>query len=67
MTRPQLLVATSFPVHPPRGGGQQRIAGLYAALARLGVDVEIVSLVGHDERGGTRDARARGARDAGAR
>jgi glycosyltransferase involved in cell wall biosynthesis len=53
MTRPRLLVATSFPVHPPRGGGQQRIAGLYAALARLGVDVEIVSLVGFDERGGT--------------
>jgi glycosyltransferase involved in cell wall biosynthesis len=52
MTRPRLLVATSFPVHPPRGGGQQRIAGLYSALARLGVDVEIVSLVGFEERGG---------------
>ncbi len=52
MTRPTLLVATSFAVHPPRGGGQQRIVGLYSALAALGVDVEIVSLVGYKERGG---------------
>ena len=56
MTRPRLLVATSFPVHPPRGGGQQRIAGLYAALAATGVEVDIVSLVAHDERGGIVDA-----------
>jgi glycosyltransferase involved in cell wall biosynthesis len=52
MTRPLLLVATSFQVHPPRGGGQQRIVGLYSALARLGMDVEIVSLVAYDDRGG---------------
>jgi glycosyltransferase involved in cell wall biosynthesis len=52
MTHPRLLVATSFQVHPPRGGGQQRIVGLYTALARLGVDVEIVSLVAYDDRGG---------------
>ncbi len=52
MTRPRLLVATSFPVHPPRGGGQQRVVGLYSALARLGVDVEIVSLAAFEDRGG---------------
>jgi glycosyltransferase involved in cell wall biosynthesis len=52
MTRPKLLVATSFPVHPPRGGGQQRIVGLYSALGTLGVDVEIVALGASEERGG---------------
>ena len=41
---PKLVVATSFPVYPPRGGGQVRIFGLYSALAQLGVDVEIVAL-----------------------
>jgi glycosyltransferase involved in cell wall biosynthesis len=49
---PKLVVATSFPVWPPRGGGQSRIFGLYAALARLGVDVDIVGLVARGERGG---------------
>jgi glycosyltransferase involved in cell wall biosynthesis len=52
--RPRLVVATSFAVWPPRGGGQARIFGLYAALARLGVDVEIVALVARGEHGGTR-------------
>jgi glycosyltransferase involved in cell wall biosynthesis len=52
MRRPKLLVATSFAVHPPRGGGQQRIVGLYSALAALGVDIEIVSLVGFEDRAG---------------
>jgi glycosyltransferase involved in cell wall biosynthesis len=50
--RPKLVVATTFSVHPPRGGGQSRVAGLYGALARLGVDIEIVSLVGRIEREG---------------
>ena len=64
---PKLVVATSFGVHPPRGGGQARVAGLYGALARLGVEVEIVSLVDRTERGGRLDAgagRARAARAA---
>jgi len=52
--RPKLVVATSFPVWPPRGGGQARIFGLYSALARLGVDVDIVTLGARSERGGTR-------------
>jgi len=51
-TRPKLLVAGSFPVFPPQGGGQVRIFGLYSALAARGVDVEIVSLVAVEERGG---------------
>ena len=66
--KPKLVVATSFPIWPPRGGGQSRIFGLYAALARLGVDVDVVALVGRGEHGGTRalapgaatDARAPG-------
>ena len=54
--RPKIVVATSFGVHPPKGGGQSRVAGLYGALARLGVDVEIVSLVGRTDRDGWLDA-----------
>jgi glycosyltransferase involved in cell wall biosynthesis len=50
----KLVVATSFPIWPPRGGGQVRVYGLYAALARLGVDVDIVALVPRGEPGGTR-------------
>jgi glycosyltransferase involved in cell wall biosynthesis len=50
--RPRLVVATSFGVHPATGGGQSRVAGLYGALAGLGVDVDIVSLVGRLERDG---------------
>jgi glycosyltransferase involved in cell wall biosynthesis len=50
----KLVVATSFPVWPPRGGGQTRIFGLYAALARLGVAVDIVSLVARQEHGAKR-------------
>ena len=53
-TAPRLVVATSFPIWPPRGGGQARIFGLYAALARLGVDVDVVALVSRGEPGGTR-------------
>lgn len=48
--RPKLAVATSFPIYPARGGGQTRVLGLYGALAELGVDVDVVCLVAHDER-----------------
>lgn len=51
----KLAVATSFPVDPPRSGGQQRIHGLYSALARLGVEAEIVALVDRMARGGVRE------------
>ena len=52
--RSKIVVATSFPIWPPRGGGQSRIFGLYAALARLGVDVDVVALVARQEHGGVR-------------
>jgi glycosyltransferase involved in cell wall biosynthesis len=41
--RPKLAVAVSFPVHPPRGGGQVRVFGLYRELARV-YDIELVTL-----------------------
>ena len=47
---PKLTVATTFPIHPARGGGQTRVVGLYGALAALGVEVDVVSLVPHGER-----------------
>ena len=47
----KLVVATSFGVHPPKGGGQSRVAGLYGALADLGVEIAIVSLVDRSQRG----------------
>ena len=42
-TRPKLVVTSTFPVHPPRGGGQLRCHYLYGALTHA-LDVEIVSL-----------------------
>jgi len=51
---PRLTIATSFPIFPPRGGGQRRVSGLYGALAKQGVEVEIVSLVSHGSRAGPR-------------
>jgi len=48
----KLTVATSFSVFPPRGGGQARVYGLYAALAATGVEVDVVALVGRAARGG---------------
>lgn len=45
-----LVVATSFPIHPALGGGQQRVQGLYGAAAREGVTVDVVALVPFGER-----------------
>ncbi len=45
--RPSLVVAVTFPVFPPRGGGQQRIFHLYRNLARY-MDVTIITLGYHD-------------------
>jgi glycosyltransferase involved in cell wall biosynthesis len=50
----KLTVATSFTIHPPRGGGQQRIFHLYGALARRGFVVEIVTLAVRGERAARR-------------
>ena len=46
--RRKLAVATTFPIFPPRGGGQARVFHLYRHLARF-FDVEIVSLCNHGE------------------
>ena len=48
----KLTVVTSFPIFPPAGGGQQRVLGLYSAVARRGVRVEVVALADRDARGG---------------
>lgn len=50
----KITVVTSFPIHPPRGGGQQRIFGLYSALARRGVEVDVVALVNAEQTAATR-------------
>jgi glycosyltransferase involved in cell wall biosynthesis len=42
--KPKLTVATSYPIVPARGGGQQRVLGLYGAAAARGVDVDVVAL-----------------------
>lgn len=41
--RRRIVVATTFPVFPPLGGGQSRVFNLYRCIARVH-DVEIVSL-----------------------
>jgi glycosyltransferase involved in cell wall biosynthesis len=43
--RSKIVVAVTFPVFPPRGGGQSRVFHLYRNLAQL-MDVEIVSFGG---------------------
>jgi glycosyltransferase involved in cell wall biosynthesis len=55
MTDRKLTVATSFPVWPPRGGGQQRVVGLYRGLAREGVAVDVVALADHRTRPAVRE------------
>jgi glycosyltransferase involved in cell wall biosynthesis len=44
-TKPKLTVATTFPIFPPRGGGQSRVYHLYRYLAPSWT-VEIVSFAG---------------------
>lgn len=51
----KLTVATSYPIHPARGGGQQRVLGLYRALAAHGVAVDVVALTDLEDRPVTRD------------
>lgn len=41
--RPRLVVAATFPVHPPVGGGQIRAAHLYRGLSER-FDIELVTL-----------------------
>lgn len=49
--RPRLVMASTFAVHPPFGGGQIRCAALARSLA-VSFDVEIVSLGARDSRPG---------------
>jgi glycosyltransferase involved in cell wall biosynthesis len=55
MSLPRLTVATSFPVFPPRGGGQQRVFELYRALAGLGFEIDVVTLADRHARAGRRE------------
>lgn len=46
--RRQITVATTFPIYPPRGGGQSRIFHLYRQLA-ADFDVEIISFTDYGQ------------------
>ena len=48
-SRKKLALACTFPVYPPRGGGQARIYHLFKGLTEL-YDIEIVSFTNHGER-----------------
>lgn len=50
--RPRLVVAATYPIHPPLGGGQVRAAQLYRGLSEF-FDVELVTLAGPETSGGT--------------
>jgi glycosyltransferase involved in cell wall biosynthesis len=46
--RRKMVVAVTFPIHPPRGGGQARIYHLYREWSK-NLDITIVSLTGSSE------------------
>jgi glycosyltransferase involved in cell wall biosynthesis len=46
--RPKLTLATTFPIYPPRGGGQSRVFHLYRNLASE-FDVDIISFSDFDQ------------------
>lgn len=46
--RKKLTVAATFPVYPPRGGGQSRVYNLYRHLAQWW-DIDLVTLTGPDD------------------
>jgi glycosyltransferase involved in cell wall biosynthesis len=46
--RQKIVVAVTFPIYPPRGGGQSRIYNLYKELARH-YDITLVTLTDHSE------------------
>ena len=46
--RPKLTVATTFPVFPPRGGGQSRVYHLYRHLAKVW-DIDLVTFTEYGE------------------
>jgi glycosyltransferase involved in cell wall biosynthesis len=55
MNRPRLTVATSYTIHPPRGGGQQRVFELYRALGALGWEVDVIALADRGAYAGARE------------
>ena len=48
--RKKITLATTYPIYPPRGGGQNRIFYLYKELANY-FDIELISLTGEDDAG----------------
>jgi len=48
--RKKITVATTYPIYPPRGGGQNRVYYLYRELAKT-FDIEIISLANENETG----------------
>jgi len=46
--KPKITVTTTFPIYPPRGGGQSRIYHLYRNLASE-FEIEIVSFGDHGQ------------------
>jgi glycosyltransferase involved in cell wall biosynthesis len=42
--REKIVVVSTFPIYPPRGGGQQRVFNLYREIAKS-FDVTVISLV----------------------
>jgi Glycosyltransferase len=48
MNRPRMIITTTFPIYPPRGGGQSRIYNLYKQVAKH-YNVEIFSFTNNDE------------------
>jgi len=46
--KPKITLASTFPIYPPRGGGQSRIYHLYRNLASA-FDVEVVSFTDHGQ------------------
>ena len=45
----KITVVTTYPIYPPRGGGQNRIFYLYKELSKT-MSVDIVCLVNHDQK-----------------
>jgi len=50
--RKRITVAVTFPIHPPRGGGQSRIFYLYRQLAEH-AEIELVTVAGTDAQAST--------------
>ena len=48
--RKKIVLATTYPVFPPRGGGQNRIFYLYKEMANY-FDVELITLTGENDTG----------------